>query len=109
MNPDQILAGLLTFFARTPTTVPWNVVDLESDGLVVIVDTRDAACMLIMSAVAAEFGEVAALNSIGVDGIDVTGCLVRAGDRSREVTATLRGAYLFAMQEGTEHNDDHPF
>lgn len=105
----ETLHCLLRLFARTPSAVPWNVVDLETDGLIVVVDSRDTASTLIVAAVAGEFGEVIATESISIDGGDVVGCLVRASNNSREIAAMIRGAYLFAMQEGTEHHDDHPF
>jgi hypothetical protein len=109
MMTTETLHCLLRLFARTPTSVPWNVVDLESDGLIFAVDSRETASTLIMSAVASQFGEVVAMDSVAVDGDEVIGCLVRSVEKSREAAAMIRGAYHFAMRENEETDEEHPY
>tara|TARA_R110002072_G_scaffold302894_1_gene489537 strand:- start:16644 stop:16973 length:330 start_codon:yes stop_codon:yes gene_type:complete len=109
MMPSDTIRCLLRLFVRTPTPVPWNVVDLETGGLIFVVDARNTASTLIMSAVASQFGEVVAMDSVAVDGDEVIGCLVRSVEKSREAAAMIRGAYHFAMRENEETDEEHPY
>ncbi|MFG0253657.1 MAG: hypothetical protein ACF787_00945 [Rhodopirellula sp. JB053] len=109
MDATALCRNYLRVFDAIPTEVPWSVVALERQ--VMVVDARDESTSVIMEAVASRFGEILATESVTsarCDGGPLLGCLLNVAGNADDAAGRLRAAYWQAT-EPASNGENQPF
>ncbi|PHQ35182.1 hypothetical protein [Rhodopirellula bahusiensis] len=109
-NPNTLCRDCLHVVDTVPSDVPWHVIELSD--FILIADARDEASTLILEAVASQFGQVVASESIESNHTDrgtLLGYLVKPSADLADPAGSIRAAYAIATTEATEDEEAGPF